>query len=46
MDVLLTFLLPLGILGLSALFKRFVLHRGAELIGADLALAGFSILLS
>ena len=46
MDVLLTFAVPFAILVVNAGFKRFVLGRGVELIGADLALSGFSILLA
>ena len=46
MDVLLTFVVPFAILIVNAGFKRFVLGRGVELIGADLALSGFSILLA
>lgn len=46
MDVLLTFVVPFAILVVNAAFKRFVLGRGVELIGADLALSGFSILLT
>jgi hypothetical protein len=46
MDVLLTFVVPFAILVVNAGFKRFVLGRGVELLGADLALSGFSILLA
>jgi hypothetical protein len=43
---ILAFVVPAGILVANIFFKRFVLGRGIELVGADLALCGFSVLLT
>ena len=45
-DFILAFIVPAGILVANIFFKRFLLGRGIELVGADLALCGFSVLLS
>jgi hypothetical protein len=45
-DFILAFVVPAAILVANIFFKRFVLGRGIELVGADLALCGFSVLLS
>ena len=45
-DFILAFVVPAGILVANIFFKRFWLGRGIELVGADLALCGFSVLLT
>ncbi len=45
-DFVLSFVVPAAILAVNILFKLFWLKRGVELAGADLALCGFSILLT
>ena len=46
MDFLLAFVVPAGILVADIFFKHFLLARGVELVGADVALCGFSVLLT
>ena len=45
-DFILAFVVPAALLVANIFFKRFVLGRGIELVGADIALCGFSVLLS
>ena len=45
-DFILAFVVPAAILVANIFFKRFLLGRGIELVGADLVLCGFSVLLS